>query len=62
MTKERMAQLNVRVPQRLKRVMERFVSLDAHTNISDLARDAIREKIVKEAPELYASLFREDQK
>lgn len=63
MTKGRMAQLNVRVPQGLKRVMERYVSLDAHKDISELTRDALREKIQRDAPNLFKKQFeRESEK
>lgn len=54
---ERDARINVRVPQTLKKLMEKFVILDSHMNESDLVRDAIREKIQREAPELYRQLF-----
>ena len=49
--------LNVRIPSTLKELMERFVELDCHTNISDLTRDALREKLKKDAPHLYKQLF-----
>ena len=54
--------INARIPRTLKKLMERFVALDSHINESDLIRDAIREKIQREAPELYAKLFKETPK
>jgi Arc/MetJ-type ribon-helix-helix transcriptional regulator len=56
------ARISARIPLSLKRLMEAFVALDAHLNESDLIRDAVREKIQREAPELYAKLFREVEK
>jgi len=55
-----MAQLNVRIPQNLKRLMKEYVELDAHKDLSELTRDAIRQKIQKDAPHLYRKLFREE--
>ena len=54
-----MVPLNVRVPPSLKELAQKFVALDAHKDVSELTRDALREKIRREAPELYAELFTE---
>ena len=54
--------ISARIPLSLKKLMEAFVALDAHLNESDLIRDAIREKIQREAPELYTKLFQEASK
>jgi Arc/MetJ-type ribon-helix-helix transcriptional regulator len=59
---EKMAQLNVRIPQNLKKLMKEYVELDAHKDLSELTRDAIREKIQKDAPHLYQNLFNKEQK
>jgi len=59
MTKQRMVQLNLRVPHNLKELMKQYIILDTHKDLSELTRDAIREKIKQDAPELYAELFRE---
>lgn len=61
MTKNRMAQLNLRVPHNLKSLMKQYIALDAHKDLSELTRDAIREKIKKDAPELYADLFKQKE-
>ena len=53
------ARISARIPDTLKKLMERFVALGFHMNESDLIRDAIREKIQREAPELYAKLYKE---
>lgn len=55
-----MVQLNIRVPQTLKEMMKKYIELDAHKDLSELARDALREKIQREAPDLYKSLFKQE--
>lgn len=50
--------INVRIPQTLRELVQKFVERDTHLNESDFYRDAIREKIMREAPELYQKLFR----
>ena len=61
MNKERMTQLNVKIPQALKQLMKQYVKMDAHKDVSELARDAIREKIQRDAPALYQKLFLENE-
>lgn len=51
--------INARVPRSLKDLMKKFVALDTHLNESDLIRDSIREKIQRDAPQLYSQLFEE---
>lgn len=53
------AAISARIPRTLKQLMKRFVAMDAHVNESDFIRDAIREKIQRDAPDLYKELFRE---
>jgi Arc/MetJ-type ribon-helix-helix transcriptional regulator len=55
--KKEMENLNVRIPTTLKELMEKYVALDCHTNISDSTRDALRKKLQKDAPQLYKQLF-----
>lgn len=62
MSNQKMAQLNVRVPQNLKKLMKEYIELDAHKDLSELTRDALREKIQRDAPELYGNLFRGNRK
>lgn len=57
--KKREAAISARIPFNLKKLMQKFVMLDTHINESDFIRDAIREKIHRDAPELYGQLFRE---
>jgi Arc/MetJ-type ribon-helix-helix transcriptional regulator len=59
--KKEMETLNIRIPSTLKELIERYVALDCHVNISDFARDAIREKIKRDAPQFYKQIFREEE-
>jgi len=54
----KMVPLNVRIPRNLKKMMREYVALDAHKDLSELTRDALREKIRRDAPHLYKDLFR----
>ena len=49
----------VRVTQRFSDLIQEFLARDTHINPSELLRDALREKIQREAPELFAQLFQE---
>ena len=58
-TQKSEAAISARIPGTLKQLMKRFIAMDAHVNESEFIRDAIREKIQRDAPELYRQLFRE---
>ena len=57
--KKALVNLNVRMPKALKDLVEKYISADLHTNISEFTRDALREKIQRDAPEFYRQLFLE---
>jgi hypothetical protein len=57
MDRENLVALNVRVPATLKELMKKYVALDAHKDLLELTRDALREKIKRDAPRLYSELF-----
>jgi Arc/MetJ-type ribon-helix-helix transcriptional regulator len=57
---KKMKNLNIRVPLALKELIEKYISLDCHTNISDFTRDALRQKIQRETPHLYRQLFEKE--
>jgi len=59
MKKEETRVIATRVTKRFAALLEEYCRQDAHVNLADLIRDAIREKIQKDAPELYARLFME---
>jgi Arc/MetJ-type ribon-helix-helix transcriptional regulator len=56
----RLVALNVRIPRKLKELIGEYVALDGHKDASEFARDALREKIQRDAPELYNRLFRKE--
>jgi hypothetical protein len=62
MKKEETRVIATRVTLRFAQLLEQYCSQDAHVNLADLIRDAIREKIQREAPELYTKLFSEGPK
>jgi len=53
-------QVSFRMPKNLKEIIETYLKHDLHMNLSDFFRDALREKIQRDAPELYRRLFQED--
>lgn len=53
------AMISARIPLTLKTLIRKFVALDTHINESDFIRDAIRQKIEREAPQLYKQLLSE---
>jgi Arc/MetJ-type ribon-helix-helix transcriptional regulator len=55
---EKDVRITFRVPTTLRDLVKQYISLDAHMNESDFYRDAAREKIQKDAPELYRKLFK----
>jgi len=50
-------QISIRLPYSLKKLIARYLKLHTHVNESDFVRDAIREKISRDAPNLYHELF-----
>ena len=61
MSKTDNVRIDARIPASLKELMRKFVALDSHMNQSELIRDALREKILREAPALYAQLFQSQE-
>jgi len=57
MEHEKLVALNVRVPRTLKKLMKEYIDLDSHKDLSELTRDALREKIYRDAPKLYKKQF-----
>jgi len=48
-----------RVTLNLAKLIEEYCKRDAHVNLADFLRDAIREKLQRDVPELYSKLFQE---
>jgi len=51
--------INVRITPTLKKIIEKYIEADTHINISDFARDALREKMKREAPWFLEEMLRE---
>lgn len=60
--KKRMVQLNLRVPEKVKEVMQKYVAVGIHKDLSELTRDAIREKIKRDAPNFFRDLIETESK
>lgn len=56
---EKDAVIAARVPQRLKKLVQKIILMDCHINESDWLRDAIREKASRDAPQLYREVLQE---
>jgi len=52
----------VMIPQTMRDLIEQVVSKDTHNSLSEFVRDAIRQKLQKDASHLYEELFRETKK
>jgi len=50
--------VSVRLSKRFKKIVERYIKVDLHKDISEFIRDAMREKIQRDAPLLYDELFK----
>lgn len=51
--------VSTRVTLRLADLIEEFCRRDAHLNVADFIRDAIRDKLQGEAPELHRKFSKE---
>lgn len=60
MEKKEQIQVSFRIPKTLKDLIDRYLIMDLHLNASAFFRDALREKIQKDAPGLYSSLFEKE--
>lgn len=59
--KEEPVKISAWIPKTLKKLLDRYVSQDTHLNASDFIRDAIREKIQREAPDLFKQIFQAEE-
>lgn len=50
--------VSTRVTQQFARVIEQYCRQDAYINCADLLREALREKLQRDAPELYKHYLR----
>jgi len=52
--------VNVRITPTLKKIIEKYIDQDTYINMSDFARDALREKIKRDAPWLIDDMMRKE--
>ena len=57
---EKDVKITFRAPTTLRDLVRKYIDLDVHMNESDFYRHAAIEKIRRDAPKLYKSLFREE--
>jgi Arc/MetJ-type ribon-helix-helix transcriptional regulator len=57
LAKKKTKVIATRVTERFADLLEEFCRQDAYINCSDLIRDALREKLRKDAPELFEPLL-----
>jgi Arc/MetJ-type ribon-helix-helix transcriptional regulator len=57
---ENQAVVSVRITRRLHDLLAEYMKRDAYITESDFLRDAIREKIKRDAPHLYKRLFMDE--
>lgn len=50
--------VNVRITPTLKKIIEKYIDQDTYINMSDFARDALREKIKRDAPWLIDDMMK----
>jgi Arc/MetJ-type ribon-helix-helix transcriptional regulator len=61
MEKEETTTITFRLPLTLRDLLRDYLSLDTHMNESDFLREAMREKIKRDAPRLYKKLFEDKE-
>lgn len=54
---EKLVHMTVRVPKTLRDLIRQHIELDTHINESEFVRDALREKIQRECPDIYKQQF-----
>ena len=52
--------ITLQIPSTMKELIERIVSADTHSNMSEFIRDAIRQKINRDYPGLISSTLKEE--
>jgi len=52
--------IGVVIPKAMRKILQRHIERDMHLNLSDFVREAIREKLQREAPDLYKQLFKHE--
>ncbi len=59
LAKQKTRVIATRVTERYAQVLEEYARKDAYINCADLLRDALREKLQRDAPDLCKTMFEE---
>ena len=57
MGNQKLKVMSTRITEPLSRVVEEYLRRDAHVSPADLLRDALREKLKRDAPNLYRKML-----
>lgn len=57
MGNQKLKVISTRITEPLARVIEEYMRMAAHVTPADFVRDAIREKLKRDVPGLYTSMF-----
>jgi len=52
--------VSTRITEPLVSVMEKYLEIDAHVSPADFIRDAIREKLKRDVPDLYNEMYQKE--
>jgi len=55
--KKEIVYIGCKASRTMKLLIEKHILMDTHQNLSEFLREAIREKIRRETPQLYNELF-----
>jgi Arc/MetJ-type ribon-helix-helix transcriptional regulator len=55
--KPKLKVVSTRVTEPLAKAIEEYLHMDAHVSPADFVRDAIREKLKRDAPQLYNKML-----
>ena len=58
MKSQKLIVVSTRITESLAHIIEKYLQLDAHVTTADFIRDALREKLKRDTPDLYNSMFR----
>ena len=58
MKSQKLIVVSTRITESLAHIIEKYLQLDAHVTTADFIRDDIREKLKRDTPDLYNSMFR----
>ena len=60
MEKRKLRVISTRITEPLAEVIEEYLRRDAHVTPADLLRDALREKLKRDVPDLYQRMYQGD--